>query len=221
MKTTLSSIGYGIFAAALVTGSCLTAMADESECDLVIGCHSLSPTRDMDWKGGGGLEIQSRFWNDEHIGFALVGAFDTWDAVSVTSESEGINSYSYTAISGDASVTSFGAAVLYRSGSSGDVRLIIDLGLRYAAVGSAVYAEAAYDGPGGPNYSYEKIEIDNTMLFAAGAALEFEMTKNVSLELGVKCLVDLNKPEETYLGESLGDTDFGAVTFGIGLICRL
>jgi hypothetical protein len=72
-----------------------------------------------------------------------------------------------------------------------------------------------------PNYSYETIEIDNTVLFAAAAVLEFDMTKNISLDLSLGYLADLNKPEETYLGESLGDTDFGAFTFGIALVCRL
>jgi len=221
MKTTLSSIGYGMFAAALVAGSCLNTMAAEGEYDVAIGFHSLSPTRDMDWDSGGGLDIQGRIWKNDHLGFALAGSFETWNAVSVISEVEGQNSYSYTAISGDAAVNSIGASVLYRSSQGGDVRLIIDLGLRYASISSAVYAEGAYDGPGGPNYSYDKIEIDDTLLFAAGAALEFSMTRNVSLELSIRGLVDLNKPEETFLGESLGDTDFGAVTFGIGLVCRL
>jgi hypothetical protein len=121
--------------AALIAGSCLNAFAAKDEkydIDLVIGGHGLSPTRDMDWDSGGGVDIQGRFWKNENFGFALTGVFETWDAVSETSEVEGSDSYYYTAISGDASVTSFGASVLYRSDPTDEVRLIIDLGLRYA-----------------------------------------------------------------------------------------
>ena len=189
--------------------------------ELVAGYHGLSPLRDADWDSASGIEIQGRFWQNEHIGLALVGSFDAWKAKTAITEVDDGHAYTYTAITGDATVTSLGASILYRTGSSGDVKLIIDLGLRYATVNSSVYSEAAYDGSGGPNYLYEKIDIEDTLLFVAGAELEFQVTENASLILGVGYQVDLNKPEETFVGESLGETDLGAASFIIGFACRL
>lgn len=221
MKSAIHTLGCGILAVVMTAGSWGGAMADDSEFEMLIGFRSLAPTRDMDWERGGGIELQARFWHKGHVGVALVGASDTWDAKTSVSEMDSGSSYAYTAISGDAAITSIGASILYRSGSSDDVRLLIDLGFRYVTVNSALYAEAAYDGPGGPSYSYDKIEIGNTLLFVAGASLEFDIMQDVSLVVGLGYQVDVNKPEEKYLGESLGDTDLGAVTFGVGLSCRL
>jgi hypothetical protein len=221
MKSVMHTFVVGILAVATMAGSCFNAGAGESDFEMLIGYRSLSPTRDMDWERGAGIELQARFWHNGHIGVALIGASDTWDAKTSVSEMDGGSTYAYTAIAGDASITSLGASILYRSGSADDVRLVIDLGFRYATVNSAVYAEAAYDGPGGPSYSYEKIEVGNTLLFVAGAGLEFDIMKDVSLVVGFGYQMDMNKPEEKYLGESLGDTDLGAVTFGVGLSCRL
>jgi opacity protein-like surface antigen len=206
--------------AVLMSGVLCAAAAEESSFELVAGYHGLSPKKSADWKDAAGIEIQGRFWQNEHLGFALVGASDTWKARTEVVEEDTGDTYFYTSVSGDASVTSLGASLLYRSESSAEVKLVLDIGLRYALIDSAVYGEAAYDGPGGPNYLYEKINIEDTLLFVLGAGLEFEMSRNVSLILGVGYQVDLNKPEETFAGESLGETGLDAVTYGILLSCR-
>lgn len=221
MKSTVHRFSYAMVVV-LALGTFGTSIASgENSFELMAGCRGLSPIRDTDWETASGMELQGRFWPSEHIGLALVGAFDAWEARTAITERDDGTTYTYTAITGDATVTSLGASLLYRRGSSGDVNLIIDLGLRYASVNSAVYAEAAYDGPGGPNYLYERIAIENTLLFVAGAALDFRVTDNVSLTLGVGYQVDLNRPEETYAGESLGKTDLGAASVMVGLVCRL
>ena len=194
--------------------------AQEKSFDLTAGYHWLHPTKSEDWKNASGIEIQARFWQNEHLGFALVGAADTWKAKTEISEVDTGDTYSYTSVNGDASITSFGASLLYRSESHADVKLVLDLGLRYALVDSSVYGEAAYDGPGGPNYLYDKIDIDNTLLFVLGAGVEFEVTDNIAFTLGAGYQVDINKPEETFVGESLGETGLDAVSFCILLNCK-
>lgn len=221
MKTTITRSCYTKLMV-LALGLCGTAVhASDDTFELVVGGHGIAPTRSADWNTAGGLEIQGRFWPSEHIGLALAGGFDTWRAKKAVTEMDDGQSYTYTAIAGDASVASLGASLLYRTSSAGDVNLILEFGLRYAAVESSVYAEAAYDGPGGPNYLYEKIDIANTMLFVTGVSLQFQATESVALTLGVGYQVDLLSPEETYAGESLGNTDFGATLFTVGLACRL
>jgi hypothetical protein len=199
---------------------CTGAVADDKSFDLVAGFHGLSPRKNADWKSASGVEIQGRFWRNEHLGFALVGAFDTWNARTEISEEDTGDTYVYTSVMGDASVTSLGASMLYRSGSSDEVKLVMDIGLRYAMVNSAIYGEAAYDGPGGPNYLYEKIGIENTLLFVIGAGMEFDIAKDISFTLGVGYQVDLNKPEERFAGVSLGETGLDAVSYSVLLSCK-
>lgn len=196
------------------------AMAEDKSFNLVAGYHWLSPKKSEDWRNAGGIEIQGRFWQNEHLGFALVGAADTWDAKTEIVEEDTGDTYLYSSVKGDASVTSFGASLLYRSASSAEVKLVMDFGLRYAMVDSAVYGEAAYDGPGGPNYLYDKINIDNTLLFTLGAGLEFEVTKDISFIIGIGYQIDLNKPEEKFAGESLGETGLDAASFNMMLSCK-
>ena len=220
MKTN-RQISVKAMAAVLMMGVCCSgAVAQEKSFDLVAGYHWLTPKKDADWRSAGGIEIQGRFWQNEHLGFALVGDFDTWNARTEVTEIDTGDTYTYTSVKGDASVTSLGASLLYRSESTAEVKLVMDLGLRYALVDSAVLGEAAYDGPGGPNYLNEKINIENTLLLVAGAGLEFEVTRNVSFTLGIGYQVDLKKPEETFAGESLGKTGLDAVAYNILLSCK-
>lgn len=220
MKTTRHTSRYAVIAALALAAAGAAAAEDKGSFELVVGYQGLSPQRDVDWKSASGLEIQGRFWQNEHIGIALAGASASWKARTAISEVDDGATYVYTSISGDATITSFGASLLYRTGASGDVNLVLDLGLRYAMVNSSVYSEAAYDGLGGPNYLYDKIRIENAMLFVAAADLEFRASKDVSLLFGLGYQVDLQKPEERFAGESLGDTDLGATLFRIGLACR-
>ncbi|MBA4386732.1 MAG: hypothetical protein C0404_02055 [Verrucomicrobia bacterium] len=220
MKTNKNRKTYAAMAILTLGMFCPGVMAGDQSFDLVAGYHWLSPGKDADWKNASGLELQGRFWRSAHLGIALVGSADTWKARTEITEEDSGNAYASTSIMGDASVTSLGASVLYRSGAVSDVKLVMDFGLRYAMVDSAVYAEAAYDGPGGPNYLYDKIHIDNTMLFVAGAGLEFEVSNEISLTLGVSCQVDINKPEERFAGSSLGETGLDAVSFGVLLSCK-
>lgn len=195
--------------------------AQEKTFELAAGYHWLNPTKDEDWKRAGGIEIQARFWQNEHLGFALVGASDTWKARTEVYEEDTGDAYFYTSVDGDASITSLGASLLYRSESSAEVKLVLDFGLRYALIDSSIYGEAAYDGPGGPNYLYDKIDIDNTLLFVLGAGVEFAITDNIAFTIGAGYQVDINKPEETFAGESLGETGLDAVSFCMLLNCKL
>jgi hypothetical protein len=209
-------------AAALMAVSPVRAVAadDKAPFDLVAGYHWLSPGTDDDWSDASGVEIQGRFWRDEHVGFALAGSFDTWEAKTEVYEEDTGSTYFYSSIMGDASVTSLGASLLYRSQPTEDIILGMNIGLRYAMVDSTIYAEAAYDGPGGPNYLYDKIEIENTLLLVIGGEMQFELSHDISLILGAGYQVDLNKPEETYAGSSLGETKFNAASFSILLACE-
>jgi hypothetical protein len=218
MKTN-SKIFVSVLAATVMFSTACGA-AEESSFDFVAGYHWLFPKKDMDWKSASGVEVQARFWPSEHLGFGLVAASDIWKAKTVITEEEGVDSYFYTSVWGDASVTSLGASLLYRSESSASVKLLLDLGLRYALVDSAVYGEAAYDGPDGSNYLNEKIDIEDTFLLVIGAGLEFEVTRNIALILGLGYQIDLKKPEETFAGESLGETSLDAVTCGLSLSCK-
>jgi len=195
------------------------AVEKDEAFDLVAGYHWLSPGTDEDWSGASGAEIQGRFWRDDHVGIALVGSFDTWEARTEVYEEDTGDTYAYTSIMGDASVTSLGASLLYRSQPTEDIILGMNIGFRYALVDSTIYAEAAYDGPGGPRYLYDKINIDNTMLLVIGGEMEFELSHDISLILGAGYQVDLNKPEETYAGSSLGETKLNASSFSLLLSC--
>ncbi|MDD4871365.1 MAG: outer membrane beta-barrel protein [Kiritimatiellae bacterium] len=218
MKTNRQILTYTL--AGIMIFGVVCAGAEEKSFDLVTGYHWLSPKKDMDWKDASGIEMQLRFWQSEHLGFGVVAAYDTWKARTEITEEEGVDSYFYTSVFGDASVTSLGASLLYRSESSASVKLLLDIGLRYALVDSSVYGEAAYDGPGGPNYFNEKIDIDDTVLFVVGAGVEFEVTKDIALILGLGYQIDLKKPEETFAGESLGETGLDAVKYGLSLTCK-
>lgn len=225
MKTTGNRTLTALIATMTAFGALTSALAgektvDNTSFDLAAGYHWLSPKRSADWSSASGIELQGRFWESEHIGFALVGAYDTWKAKTVVFEEETPTSYAYTSIMGDATVTSLGASLLYRSSSSGEVKLVMDIGLRYAMIYSAIYSEAAYDGRGGPNYLYDKIQIENTVLFTIRAGLEFELSDNVSLTVGAGYQADLNKPQETFAGESLGETSMDAVSYGVLLSCK-
>lgn len=219
MKTTSNMLKHAMAAITMMGVCCTGAVAGESPFDIVAGYHWLSPKKDKDWKNASGIEIRGRLWQGENLGLALVAASDTWKAKSVVDEQETADTYVYSSVSGDASVTSFGASLCYRSEPRADVKLIMDMGLRYALVDSSLYGEAAYDGPGGPNYLNEKINIENTILFVLGAGLEFEMTRNVALIVGVGYQVDLQKPQETFAGQSLGETSLDAVSYTVALAC--
>jgi len=150
----------GVIVTFLVSGVQESMAGEENNFDVVAGYHWLSPRKDADWKSASGVEIQARFWRSEHIGIAIVVASDTWKARSEMYEEDTGDTYTYTAIWGDATLASIGASLLYRSESAAQVKLVMECGLRYAMVDSGVYSEAAYDGPGGPNYLNEEIEID-------------------------------------------------------------
>jgi opacity protein-like surface antigen len=223
MRTNRHVQAYAL-ASFLVIGALCASAGNETEgnsVDIVAGYHWLTPRKDMDWKDAGGIEVGARFWMNKHIGLALAAASDTWKARPETVEEDTGDTYLYTSVTGDASLMSLGASLCYRSDPAASVKLIMEMGLRYAMVDSSVYGEAAYDGPGGPNYIYEKIDIDDTMLFVVGAGVDFEMTKNVSLILGVGYQVDLKKPEEMFAGESLGETGFDGISLGVALCCKL
>ncbi|OGV67615.1 MAG: hypothetical protein A2283_07605 [Lentisphaerae bacterium RIFOXYA12_FULL_48_11] len=220
MKTNRQIPVYAMTLALALSSWSACASAQEKTFDLVAGYHWLHPTKSEDWKSAGGIEIQARFWQNEHLGFALVGAADTWKAKTEVYEEDTGDTYFYTSVDGDASITTFGASLLYRSESHADVKLVLDFGLRYALIDSSVYGEAAYDGPGGPNYLYDTIDIDNTLLFVLGGGIEFTVTENIAFTLGVGYQVDINKPEETFVGESLGETGLDAVSFGMLINCR-
>ena len=211
----------GIAAALLFCAASVGAAAEQTSFDIVMGYHLLLPKKYMDWRIADGAEIQARLWQSEHIGLALSAASDTWSAKPETSVEQSADSYVSSSVSGDASVTTLGASILYRSEPSAEVKLILDLGLRYALVDSSVYGEASYSGTGGSNYLYEKIGIENSLLFVIGAGLEFEVTKNISFTIGAGYQVDLKKPKETFAGESLGETSLDAVSFNLLLACRL
>jgi len=46
------------------------------------------------------------------------------------------------------------------------------------------------------------------------------VTKDVAFIAGIGYQVDMQKPEETYAGESLGETGFDAITCNLGLVCK-
>lgn len=190
--------------------------ANENSFELFAGVDGLSPSRGDDWSHGSGLEIQGRFWQNEHIGLALSIGSDVWTAKKTVSEYDDGSVYSYTAISGDATVMNFGGSLLYHSNM-----VLIELGLRYASIDSSVYVDAVYNGPDGADSRYETIDIDSTMLFVARLGIEFEFAEDILCIPYIGYQVDLWTPDERFAGESIGETDLRAVTFGLGFSCKM
>jgi len=213
MKSVVMTV---IMAVSVIAGQAAFAGADTPESELFINFSALSPSLGDDWDDASGFEVQGRFWNNGHIGFALSAGSDTWSAKETVSEFDDGSVYSYTAINGDATVTTLGASLLYRSSA-----MFVELGLRFALIDSSVYAEAIYEDDSGSDYRYSVIDIDDTTLFVARIGVELEMTEDVFLVPSVGYQVDLGKPNERWAGELLGETDFRAVTFGIGITCRM
>jgi len=208
-----------LLATAALAAIAFPAAADEQGGDtleLLASFNALSPAAGDDWDSAAGFEVQGRIWQHGRIGFALTAASDLWEAKSVVSEFSDGNSYSYTSISGDATVTSLGIALLYRSEA-----MFLELGLRFASIDSSVYAEAIYEEGATSDYRYEIIEIEDTTFFTARIGVELEMTEEVFLVPSIGYQVDLGKPVESFAGESIGETDLRATTFGIGIVCRL
>lgn len=190
--------------------------AQENPFELFASFCGISPARNEDWSGSSGLEIQGRLWQNEHIALALSVGSDLWNAKKSVSEFDDGSVYSYTAINGDATLMNLGGSLLYRSGG-----VLLELGLRYASVDSSIYVDAIYDGPDGSDSRYEKIDIADTFLFVARLGVELEMAENIMIIPYIGYQVDLGKPEERFAGESLGETDFRAVTYGLGFSCKL
>jgi hypothetical protein len=204
--------------AAVTAIACQGAFAETEAPETVLfaNYNMLSPAQGEDWDDASGFEVQGRFWHGGHVGFALAAGSDTWAAQKTVSEIDDGSVYSYSSIDGDATVTTLGASLLYRSSA-----MFIELGLRFAFIDSSVYAEAIYEDDSGSDYLREVIEIENTTFFVARMGVELEMTEDVFLVPSIGYQVDLGRPSETWAGEPLGETDFRAVTFGIGITCRL
>lgn len=195
------------------------SIAGEQSQEIVVIARWLSPTREMDWASGSGVEAQVRFWQTERTGIALTAGGETWTAVSDVYEEASDSSYLYSATSGDTSVALLGISVLHRSLLMEGLSILMDLGVRYAFIESALQSEVFYEDASGSVALVDTIEIDDTVLGVAGVSLDAHLNDTVSIQAGVSYQVDLSKPAETFAGEFIGDTSFQAVSFNLGIAC--
>ena len=215
MNRTIRVCGYCLLVLALALPAA-GAEGESAPFDVYVGFNGISPGQDDDWDDAAGLEVQARFWRNQHLGIALAVGSEMWEAVGTVSEFDDGRISEYTALSGDASLTSVGLSLLYHSSGA-----FVEIGMRYLSVDSSVFVEASYDGPDGSDYRYEAIDIADTLIFTARVGFEVELADRIMLIPSIGYQVDLRKPEEKFAGQSLGETDFRGVTFGIGLACEL
>lgn len=201
-------------AAMLLSYSAIAADGDLVPFDINVGFNWISPGRSGDWDRGAGLDVQARFWKNEHLGIAFMAGAETWDAVSVVSDYDDGRVREYTAIDGDISATVLGVSLLYRSSG-----VFLDLGVRYMNIDSSVFVEYSYDGPGEKDYRYDTIKIDDTLLFSAKLGFELELVEGMWLVPSIGYQVDLRKPTEKFAGQPIGETDFRGMTLGVGISC--
>jgi len=201
---------------AVSIGATLACRAQSESSDLLIRFRGVHPSEEQDWDSGAGVELQARFWQSENVGFSLAAGIGSWDVVSEYLEEFDEYGYYSSVIEGDASVIPVGGSLWFRGAPSPAIKLTFEAGLRYLIVESDIYASAYLEDVDGTFSSYDRIEIDNALVSILGVHLEAQVSDSFALHAGLGYQHDLTGPEETVLGESLGETDFSGTLFTIG-----
>lgn len=162
-----------------------------------------------DWDSVVFGELQWRYWWDDHLGLALAGGFQQWDAEhEFAAGGKGDRAWS-DEISGDADVFPVGVSVLIRGVNDvNTARFLIEAGIRHASVDSSVRVTRITAGQAPV---VDTIEIDDALLAVVAAELGLRLGDNAWLSVGVGYQHDFENPEETFREYSLGETDFSGV----------
>ncbi|MBN2301256.1 MAG: hypothetical protein JXN60_01935 [Lentisphaerae bacterium] len=216
MKTVRQNMAIAVV---MIGMTCVCALAQDSFQEFSLSAHWLSPSRDTDWSSASGVEAQVQFWHTRNTGMALAMGAETWNATDDVYEETGPSSYTYSAVGGDASVTLLGVSALHRAELMEGLNILMDAGIRWAFISSNIRSDAVYEDAAGSTYVSDTIEIEDTVLAVVGVHLEGNLNENVSIRTGLSYRIDLSKPEETFIGESIGETSFQAVSFSVGVAC--
>ncbi len=193
------------------------AWGHESKADVMVRVQGVAPIEDGDWDSGTGLEAQLRFWGSDHVGLSLALGAASWDAVGEYVEEWDEVSYYSSIVDGDASLLRVGASLWARSPLSRHTALTVEAGVRYLSIDSSIDTSVYYEEGADVFSSDDVIEIDDAWLATVGIYLEAEMANHVSIQAGLGYDFDLTGPGETVLGESIGDTSFSGLLFGVGI----
>ncbi len=204
-----------VLCAALLLGTRFAPAADESSSDVVVRFQYVAPAESEDWDRAVGLEGQFRLWGSKNVGVALAVGYQSWAAVedSYVDDSDG---YYSSLIEGDAAVMPVGVSLLGRGEFMEDVNIVVEGGLRYAFVDSSIESSTYYERGGVGDRTVGTIDIENAVLGILAVELDMRVSENLALTLGIGYQLDLSGPKETYLGESIGDTDFSGTLITAG-----
>ena len=211
MKTMPLLLALGITVATVVAGY------GEQHRELTMGFWSGDPNESADWASATGFDVQARFWNSSHMGWALALGAQTWEArTEYTIEEDEFGSLA-TWIEGDTLLVPAGLSVLLCGHLGSHVSLLADLGVRYAFADSGINATVEAIDSGGQMLVTQQIGVEDTVLGVVGLALEARLTPEVAFEAGIGCQFDLLRPREDFLGEDIGSTSFQALYARIGM----
>lgn len=208
-----------IVAMAIAAAAALGAAAENEEyADMVVRFQGLSPAASEDWDTAAGIEAQLRLWDSERVAIALAIGFDSWEAKEEFSEDDDGSSYVAMHVSGEASLVPVGISAVYRAPLAGGLSLVMEAGVRYVFVDSAITTEVAYEDALGSDYFVEDVEIDDAMLAVLRVGLQADLSQELSIEGGIGYQFDVGRPNETFLGEDIGSTSFKAGSAYAGLV---
>jgi hypothetical protein len=168
------------------------------------------PTGDYDlYEAGVMVELQFRDWVNAPWGYLLAIGYGEWRA-DEDAEDPGPNLYDY---DGELEVVPFGGSLILKAYEGQDIAITLEAGVRYFITDSSITAR---DTAQSPDNEYT-VSVDDSLVFRAGASLDYVISPDYILSLGGSYLTDIDEGSVSTELSSATDNSFESLVFEVAL----
>lgn len=190
-----------------------------AEPEVRFGAAYISPGDRDTWNSAGRADVGIVFWGG-NVGLGVSVAYDRW---TVKDEFAAFGNYYSAAssnVSGAATVIPIGASLFLRTGSTGNVNLVLEAGLKGLLVASDIDGTVGYyDGYGWAEAGGD-MDIGNTSVGLLAADLQFGGDDKATFYIGAGCQFG-GRSTSSFFGSEVGEVTFSGLILRCGIASKL